>query len=86
MENGVALPHARTAGVTELVAAVGISIDGCDGSHIFVLSLCPKRAERPYLQFIARIATIVAAEENRQAIMNSNSPAELREIFLGRKG
>ncbi len=86
MENGVALPHARTAGVTELVAAVGISIDGCAGSHIFVLSLCPKRAERPYLQFIARIATIVAAEENRQAIMNSNSPAELREIFLGRKG
>ena len=85
MENGVALPHARTEGVNELVAAIGISPDGCDGSHIFVLSLCPKRAERPYLQFIARIAAIVAIPENREALMNAQSPASVREIFVSRK-
>ena len=85
MESGVALPHARTEGVNELVAAVGISRDGCDGSHIFVLSLCPKRAERPYLQFIARIAAIVASTENQKNILKVESPAELREIFIGRK-
>lgn len=85
---GVALPHARTTGVNELVAAIGISREGCPEADdddtknkIFVLSLCPKQAEEPYLQFVAHVARILSDEKNIEKIVASKNAAEIHRLF-----
>ncbi|MGI5922476.1 MAG: cation:proton antiporter [Lentisphaeria bacterium] len=86
---GIALPHARTNGVSELVTAIGISRDGCDSpagdgskTKIFVLSLCPKFAEGPYLQLVAHVAAVLGNEENIQALSASPEVEDIRRVFL----
>ncbi len=88
---GVALPHARTAGTRELVAAIGISRNGCEAdspdhskSRFFVLSLCPKDSDEPYLQFVAHVAGVLGKPGNLDAILHS-SPHEIRNFFIGRQ-
>ncbi|MFA6931265.1 MAG: cation:proton antiporter [Lentisphaeria bacterium] len=89
---GIALPHARTVGVQELVAAIGISRKGCRTSNdsglqarIFVLSLCPKLAEEPYLQFVAHVASILTDEKNLEIVDSSKNSAEIHQLFCARK-
>ena len=85
---GVALPHARTSGVKELVAAIGISRKGCpqdddpgQKNRIFVMSLCPKQAEEPYLQFVAHVAAILAEEKNISRIIACDSAVGIHRLF-----
>lgn len=92
MQEGVAMPHCRTDGVNELVAAIGIAPDGCDfdssdgkPSKIFILCLSPKTTPGPILQFMARIAGNLTTKEKRTAILAAHTPEELRDIILGRK-
>ncbi|MCQ2379132.1 MAG: cation:proton antiporter [Victivallaceae bacterium] len=87
---GIALPHARTSGTKGLVAAVGISRAGCEGAtpdkekiHIFVLSVCPKELDGPYLQFVAHVAGVLGKPGNVDAILHA-APNEIRNYFLGR--
>ena len=88
---GIALPHARTNGVSELVTAIGISRNGCDTpgdngpkTRIFVLSLCPKFAEGPYLQFVAHVASVLGNEKNVQALSASPEIEDIRAVFLSK--
>ncbi|NLF92565.1 MAG: PTS transporter subunit EIIA [Oligosphaeraceae bacterium] len=90
--DGIALPHTRTTGVRELVAAIGISPEGClhsDGSgakiRIFVLSLCPKFAEEPYLQFVAHIAAVLSDENNLRILSGKADSAQIHQLFSTRK-
>ena len=91
MPGGVALPHARTNGTQKLVAAVGISRKGCpvdgrdgDPTHIFVLSLCPKDAAQPYLQFVAQVAGVLTSPEKVAEVMAAPDANAVRDIFLVR--
>ena len=91
MPGGVALPHARTNGTQKLVAAIGISRKGCavdgredDPTHIFVLSLCPKDAAQPYLQFVAQVAGVLTSPEKVAEVMAAPDANAVRDIFLVR--
>ncbi|MDD3885794.1 MAG: cation:proton antiporter [Victivallaceae bacterium] len=86
---GIALPHARTDGVNRLVAAVGVSHNGCPSTgeqhgltHIFVLSLCPKSAQQPYLEFVAHVAGALSKPEKVKAVLDSQDPAAIRHLFI----
>jgi mannitol/fructose-specific phosphotransferase system IIA component (Ntr-type) len=83
MEHGIAIPHARTDEVSELVCAVGLKKDGLDfdaidgqPSQIFVLTLSPRAATDPHIQFMAMISRVlddagrarVLAAENAQQV------------------
>ena len=92
ISGGIALPHARTTGVRELVAAIGISRKGCRSAsnpeqitRIFVLSLCPKLGEEPYLQFVAHVAAILADEEKLDVLKNTANSAEIQQLFRHHK-
>lgn len=91
MPGGVALPHARTDGTQKLVAAVGISRKGCpacendeDPTHIFILSLCPKDATQPYLQFVAQVAGVLTNPEKVAEVLAAPDANAVRDIFLVR--
>ena len=85
---GIALPHARTTGVSRLVSAIAISKagimadDGSEKINVFVLTLSPEESEQPYLQYISHIGRLLANGENMEKILNVDSAEELRKIFL----
>ncbi len=84
---GIALPHARTEGVDSFVSVVGISKEGIMGTNdekinIFILSLCPKDAPTPYLEYLSRIANILAKKENFNTILSLDNPEHIRAILI----
>jgi len=63
--NGIAIPHARTDGVREVVAALGISgpgmdFDSADGKpcHLIFLIAAPLRESTKYLEALAAVASL----------------------------
>ena len=85
---GIALPHARTAGVSRLISAIAVSKngipsgDGREKMKFFVLTLSSPETDQPYLQYIARIGRLLIKEKNIKQILQAASPAELRRIFV----
>ncbi|MBR4883918.1 MAG: PTS sugar transporter subunit IIA, partial [Lentisphaeria bacterium] len=87
-QNGIALPHGRTDGVKELVAAVGINrngynFDAIDGkpSKIFVMCLSPKNSDGPHIEFVATVGSVLAKQENIDSILSAKTPEEVFAIL-----
>ena len=63
LEKGIAIPHAKTDGVSGICVAIGIKKDGIDfealdrqPSRIFILVAAPKKGEAPQMQVMSAIA------------------------------
>jgi len=89
MEYGVAIPHARTDAVSQLVCAVGLKKDGLDfGSldgrpvRIVVLVLAPENAPAPQLQFIAQICRLLN-ERGRAALLACETSEDMYGFLSG---
>jgi Kef-type K+ transport system membrane component KefB/mannitol/fructose-specific phosphotransferase system IIA component (Ntr-type) len=81
MDNGIALPHAKTDGVEDIAVAVGVKKEGIDfgsldgeKSRLFILMISPKRATAPYLEFLAAVSTVLHEKTTREAVINAHSP------------
>lgn len=88
MENGIAIPHARTADVRQLICAVGlkkngVDFDALDGqpSRIFVLTLSPPDAADPHIQFMSMISRILD-EEGRDRVLAAETDEELWQTLI----
>jgi PTS system nitrogen regulatory IIA component len=88
MQNGLALPHAKTDAVDRLVAAVGIkpggiefqSIDG-QPSTVIILTLSPLNRAGPHIQFLAEIGRLIGDAGVRSRLLTARSAADVAEIF-----
>lgn len=72
---GVAIPHAKSACVTKLVAAFGLSkkgvdFDSLDGEpgYIFFLLLAPQESAGPHLKALARISRLLKDKYFRDSL------------------
>ncbi len=88
MQEGVAIPHAKTDDVERLVAAVGIKRDGMDFSSldgkpttIIVLSLSPRKHPGPHLQFLAAVGSALRDGSTRTRILAAQTPGEVAELI-----
>ena len=88
MKHGIAIPHGKTAAVSELVACVGVSdrevdFDALDhkGCRIFIMTLSPPEKTGPHLQFLAEVSMLFRSEEKRQAILIASTSLELLEVL-----
>jgi len=88
MDHNIALPHARSDGVSELVIAIGIKKDGADfhstdgeKSKIIVLCVSPKRTNAPFLQFISTIESVLIDETTHDEVINADSPEKVVEFL-----
>ena len=86
---GIALPHARTAGVKRLISAIAISRSGCastgasaEATKVFVLSLSPLDAGQPYLQHMSHIGKLLMKKEFIDEVLAADNAAALRDLFL----
>ena len=86
--SGIAIPHGKCGGVSELVMAIGIapepvdfdSIDG-KGVSIIVLLASPMDRTGPHIQALARISRLMLDDEFKTKVENSTSSAEVYELI-----
>ena len=89
LADGLAIPHARTDGVGELVCAIGLSggvdFGAPDGTpaRVVVLTLAPPGGTAPYLQFLAAVLQVFEGTDH-DSILAARTPAELYAAITGR--
>ncbi len=88
IQYGVAIPHAKTKAVKELIACIGIKKEGVDfaaldgvDSTIFFMTLSPVDKTGPHVQFLAEISMVVKTEEARAKLLKVTTAAEVLSIF-----
>ena len=85
---GVALPHAKTKAVDELIITFGISKNGVsynsmDGEdvNIFFMFLCPEKKTQEYLKVLARISRLIRDEKFVHNLVKADSNEEIIKII-----
>ena len=88
LEQGIAVPHAKTAAVGALTVALGISPRGIDfqaidgnPSKLFFLLLAPPDQSGPHIEALADIARITKSQAFCRTVIQSTSPQEVVELF-----
>ena len=89
MQYGIAIPHAKTEAVDDIVISIGIKSQGVDFealdgglSTIFVLMLSPKNAVGPHLQLLAFISGVLNDEEARTKMLEMHSPQDMIHLIM----
>ena len=84
----IALPHAKTKAVDELIATFGISRNGIDyesldneNVNIFFMFLCPGDKTQEYLKVLARISRLIRKDRFIDNLLKAGSNKEIIEII-----
>jgi PTS system nitrogen regulatory IIA component len=85
---GVAIPHAKTDAVTDLLVGFGISKEGINyGSmdeepvKIFFIFLSPLDGNQEYLKILARISRLIREDKFRNSLLAADTPEKIIEII-----
>jgi mannitol/fructose-specific phosphotransferase system IIA component (Ntr-type) len=85
---GIAVPHARVAGLRDLVCAVGRASQGLDFMavdkepvHLIFLICYPPSHQTTYLNFIATVAKLLREQDSLQAILKARTAADIFEVL-----
>lgn len=88
MQNGIAIPHARTEGASDIVAAIGLNPNGFNfdsmdkkPTKIFILCLSSKDSSGPHIEFIAAAASLLAKAEDAEALLKSKTVDDVYAFF-----
>ncbi|MFH1717550.1 MAG: PTS sugar transporter subunit IIA [Planctomycetota bacterium] len=90
LEQGIAVPHCKTAAVSRLKLAIGIApqgvdFDSMDGkpSKLFFLLLAPPDQSGPHVQALAEIAKLARSQVSCRALVNAENAREVVEFMKG---
>jgi fructose-specific phosphotransferase system IIA component len=88
LENGLAVPHAKTSAVRELLVSFGLSRKGInfeslDGkpAHFIFLVLSPRDTSGPHIKILAQITRNFREEKLGEQLLNSKDKNEVFEIL-----
>ncbi len=88
LEQGIAIPHARSEGVEGVVGALAVSIDGIDfdsadgkPAHLIFLIVAPPNESTKYLKTLSAITFIGKSESKISGLMSASSPADVVSIL-----
>lgn len=89
MEEGIAIPHAKTNAVKTSTVAIGISKKGVDyesldgePSHIFFMIAASDTSANSHIEILSKITTLLLEDEIREGILHANSKEELLNILI----
>jgi fructose-specific phosphotransferase system IIA component len=90
--DGIALPHARTDSVSQLVIGFGrseqgIEYDSLDGNlvHILFFIAAPKTSSTKVLKVLAKISRLLNNENFRKELIAAKTKKEIRELIKTRE-
>ncbi len=88
LEEGIAVPHAKTDAVKSLTIAIGISPQGIDfhsldgkPSQLFFLMLAPPDQSGPHIEALAEIAKLSKSRAFCNALIHAQSAKEIVALF-----
>lgn len=88
LENGIAVPHAKTKAADDLTLSLGISKEGIDfdaadgkPSHLFFMLLAPEDAAGPNVKVLAEIARLTKDKKFCKKLINASSSKEVLELI-----
>ncbi|MCP4130508.1 MAG: PTS transporter subunit EIIA [bacterium] len=91
MEDGLAIPHARSNGVASVCMALGIHRAGIDfesfdekPSHIIMLFVSSMSEKDPHLYLLSEIAIFVNSEETKNTLLGLKTVKEVHDFFRER--
>jgi mannitol/fructose-specific phosphotransferase system IIA component (Ntr-type) len=80
LEHGIAIPHAAVDGIDELVAVLGVAVDGVpfdaldrQPAQILVCLVIPRSKKLQYIKTLAEIARLLRRPEVRQRLLQCDS-------------
>ncbi len=86
MQNGIAIPHARSNACLSAKIVIGLKPEGTDfdsldkkPSYIFILIAAPK--EYPHLAVLTKISTLLQHEAFRKDLLSCKKESEIVELF-----
>lgn len=88
LENGLAIPHAKTEAVEEVAIAFGVhkkgmdfdSLDGDPTNFVFLL-LSPMDTSGPHIKMLAKIALNFQEDETLVKLSSAETPQDYLKIF-----
>ncbi len=87
MDHGVALPHASSEKIDDIVGALGVAPDGIpfetlDGqpARLVILLLMPRRNYQGHVRTLAGIAHLLANPGFREAVINATEPKTILRL------
>ena len=87
-EEGIALPHAKSAAVTTPAVAIGISRDGIDygaqdgqPSHLFFMIASPANGANQHVEVLAELSSRLIEEGFIKRLLAAPTPAAAAELF-----
>ncbi|HOT59538.1 MAG TPA: cation:proton antiporter [Spirochaetia bacterium] len=90
LQDGIAIPHAKTDAIDTLCAAVGIVPEGTDfnsldgkPAQIIILSVAPKSDPGSHLEFLSSISSVLQKEKNRKRLLAAQYPKDILDILTG---
>jgi len=88
VDAGVAIPHGKLSGLSNIITAFGRSLEGIDfesldgkPTHLFILLIAPENSAGAHLKLLARISRIFKDPDFRSRIMEARSQDEIHEII-----
>jgi mannitol/fructose-specific phosphotransferase system IIA component (Ntr-type) len=88
LENGIAVPHAKTIDVPNLVLGIGIAPAGVDfqsfdgkPSKLFFILLAPPDKAGPHIEALSEIAKITKSQAFCRMLIKAESAQEVVDIF-----
>lgn len=84
----IALPHAKTKAVDELMITFGISRNGIvynsiddENVNVFFMFLCPEDKTQEYLKVLARISRLIREDKFVDSLLKAAANEEILEII-----
>lgn len=88
MQNGIALPHARTSGVDKPVMAIGVHTQGIDfqtidgtPAHIIALIASSEGDPAPHMQILASLGSTLGSDIVREQLLHAKTREGAAEIL-----
>ena len=88
LEQGIAVPHAKTSAVRRLTAAIGIAPQGVDfqsadgqPAKLFFLLLAPPDQSGPHIQALAEIARLAKSPTFLRLLIGASSAQEVTDLI-----
>lgn len=85
---GIAIPHAKTGGVSEPAIAFGRSVQGVDyesldgqPSHLIFMIAATEGANNTHLEALSRLSTLLMREEIRKQLLEAKSEQDVLDII-----
>ncbi len=89
VDYGIAVPHAKLDGLSDIVLGFGRSIDGIDyesldgkSTHFFITLIVPEDSTGEHLKLLARISKIFKDQELRSKLMSCVTDVEIFESII----